>query len=125
MTGTLAVVATVLLGGLALVQLGAIAGMPWGRFLWGGQHEVLPTAFRVGSAVGVVVYVLLALVVLSRAGVVEVVPQAWQGTLAWVATGFLVISIPPNLISPSRSERFTMTPIVTVLALCFGFVALS
>lgn len=125
MTQVLAVLAVVLLAGLAVVQLGAVAGRPWGRLLWGGQHEVLPTAFRVGSAVGVVVYVLLALVVLSRADVVEVVPAGWQSALCWVATGFLLLSIPPNAVSPSPAERRTMTPLVCVLAACFVVVSMS
>lgn len=125
MSELLALVATVLLGALAVVQLGAVAGLPWGRFLWGGQHEVLPALLRLGSLVSVGVYVLLALVVLSRAGVVEVVPAGARSVLAWVATGFLVLSVPQNLVSRSRHERVVMAPLSAVLAVCFGVVALS
>ena len=48
-----AVVASVLLAGLAVFQVALIAGAPLARFAWGGQHRVLPTRLRIGSAVSV------------------------------------------------------------------------
>ena len=41
----------VLLGGLAVFQALLALGAPLGAFAWGGQHRVLPTRLRVGSAV--------------------------------------------------------------------------
>ena len=35
----------------------------------------------------------------------------------WIVFAYFVLGIPLNAISRSRPERFTMTPVVTVLAL--------
>ena len=60
-------VAVVLLGVIAIFQLGLALGAPWGKAAWGGQNPgVLPTGLRVASGLAaVVVYPLIALV---RAG---------------------------------------------------------
>jgi len=50
----------VLLGALAVFQALLALGAPLGRFAWGGQHLVLPTPLRIGSAVAIAVYFLLA-----------------------------------------------------------------
>lgn len=105
-----------LLGALAVFQALLAWGAPLGRFAWGGQHRVLPTPLRVGSAVSIVVYALLAAVVLDRADLVTTgVPDEVVNTAAWVVVGYFVIGIGMNLASRSRSERAVMSPTVTVL----------
>jgi len=120
-----AVVVCVLLAGLAVLQLLLAAGRPLGRFAWGGQHEVLPRRLRIGSAVSVVLYALIAAVVLQAAGVIEVFPEAVADVGIWVVTGYLALGVPLNAISRSRSERLVMTPVVLVLALGCLVVALG
>ena len=56
MTAIALVVALTLLAALAVLQILAVSGLPYGRFVWGGQHRVLPRGLRVGSAVSVLVY---------------------------------------------------------------------
>lgn len=118
------VVALALLSALAALQILLVFGAPLGRFAWGGQHEVLPVRFRVGSAASVVSYAAIAILLLSRAGVV-----AGDGTFVrvaiWVLFGYFTLGILMNAVSRSRPERFTMTPIVTVLALATLVVALA
>ena len=63
-----AVISVGLLALLAVLQLCVAAGLPWGRFVWGGRHEVLPAALRVGSGVSVLLYLGFAWILLSRAG---------------------------------------------------------
>jgi hypothetical protein len=120
-----AVLVCVILAGLAVFQLLLAAGRPLGRFAWGGQHEVLPTRLRVGSAISVVLYALIAAVVLQAADVIEVFPEAFADVGIWVVTGYLALGVPLNAISRSRSERLVMTPVVLVLALGCLVVALG
>ena len=120
-----AVVVCVLLAGLAVFQLLLAAGRPLGRFAWGGQHEVLPRRLRIGSAISVALYALIAAVVLQAAGVIEVFPEAVADVGIWVVTGYLALGVPLNAISRSRSERLVMTPVVLVLALGCLVVALG
>lgn len=117
-------VALVLLAALAVLQVLVALGLPLGHFVWGGQHKILPTGLRIGSAVSVVVYAAMAALLLSRAGVI-----AGDGTFVRVATwalfGYFVLGILMNAISRSEPERFTMTPVTLVLALATLTIALA
>jgi hypothetical protein len=117
-------VALVLLAALAALQLLLVFGAPLGRFAWGGQHALLPARLRVGSVISAVIYVAIALMLLSRIGVI-----GGGGTFVrvatWVIFGFFVLSILVNAISRSRLERLTMTPVATALALATLNIALA
>jgi hypothetical protein len=112
-----ALVGVALLAALAVFQGLLVAGAPLGRFAWGGQHRVLPTKLRIGSAVSIVLYALFALIILGSA------ERAVDGTGVgitdvgiWVLTAYFTVGIGMNAVSRSRPERMLMTPVVAVLA---------
>ena len=120
-----AIALIVLLGLLALFQLALALGAPLGRFAWGGAHRVLPVRLRMGSLIAIVIYAVIALLALDRAGLVDLVPEPVAVVGTWVAFAYFLIGIPLNAISRSRAERLTMTPLVAVLALLSLLVALG
>jgi hypothetical protein len=113
---TVAVLGVVLLGGLAVLQTALIAGAPLGRFAWGGQHAVLPSRLRIGSAIAIALYVVFAAVMLQRAGAVDLLPAGPTVVALWVLTGYFALGVLVNAVSRSRSERSVMTPVSAVLA---------
>lgn len=79
-----AVLATIVLVTISVVQIAAATGRPVGRFVWGGQHEVLPRRLRIGSAVSVVLYAGIAAALIARATGRE----GALGLIAWVLVGY-------------------------------------
>ena len=120
-----AVLGVLVLGCLAVFQVALVAGAPWGRFAWGGQHVVLPTGLRVGSAVSVVVYAVVALVLLGAAGVSDVLPGGLVDVAIWVLTGYFALGVLMNAVSRSRPERLVMTPVAVVLTVVCLVLALD
>lgn len=120
-----AIALTVILAVLAVFQLALALGAPLGRFAWGGQHRVLPTKLRVGSLVSILVYAVIALLALDRVDLIDVVPDPVSTVGMWIVFAYFVLGIPLNAVSRSKAERFTMTPVVAVLALLSLLVALS
>lgn len=118
-----AVVVVVVLVALCAFQVGLAAGRPWGRLAWGGQHTVLPTGLRVGSAVSILVYVLIGLVVADRADLVDVLPDGVARVGTWVVVAYLGAGVLMNLASRSRPERAVMTPVAAVL--CAGALVVA
>ena len=118
-------IVVVVLSGLAVLQVLVAAGRPLGRFVWGGRHEVLPTRFRIGSLVSVLVYAAIAVLVLDRAGMLDVLPDTVAVVGTWVVTAYFALGILANAASRSPSERAVMTPVSVVLAACSLVVALS
>lgn len=113
------------LGGLAVFQLALIVGAPLGEFAWGGADRVLPLPKRIGSAVSIVLYGVIAAIILTRAGSGELADHGPIVIAAWVVTGYFALGIILNALSKSRRERFTMTPIVALLTALSLIVALS
>lgn len=125
MTAIALVVALALLAALAVLQLLVASGLPYGRFVWGGQHRVLPRGLRVGSAVSVLVYAGSAALLLSRAGILPVGDSAAVIVLTWVMFAFFAASVALNAISRSPAERWTMTPTSLLLAAATLVIALG
>ena len=110
---------------LVMFQLALAMGAPIGRFAWGGQHRVLPTRLRLGSAVSIVLYACFAVLVLSKTGIMPIIGKgAFLDWSLWAITFYLAMGVPLNVLSRSKPERYTMTPVVVVLVICFVVISL-
>ncbi len=117
-------VMALVLAALAVLQVLVAAGRPYGRLVWGGQHETLPRTLRIGSVISVGLYAAMALVAIARAGAFGM-PGTGIVVAAWVLVGYFALGILMNGISRSRPERAVMTPVCAVLAACSLVLALS
>lgn len=124
MTVLALVAALALLAALAVLQMLVAFGLPLGHFVWGGQHRILPARLRVGSVISVVIYIGVAMLLLSRGGVIPG-DSTFVRVAVWVLFAFFVLSTIMNAISRSRPERFTMTPISIALATATLIIALE
>lgn len=116
---------TLILVVLAVFQGALVAGAPIGRFAWGGRHERLPRNLRIGSAVSIVLYGAFLVLAFDRAGVIDVLPDAFSVVAMWVLTGYFALGIIMNGVSRSKPERTVMTPVCLVLALLAWVIAAS
>ena len=111
---------------LSLLQLSLALGAPMGQFAWGGKYKVLPRNLRIGSILSLIIYLGIAICLLSKSGIYQIIQQGTLlNILVWVIFVFLVLGIFMNAISRSKRERYTMTPIVILLASCALTVALA
>ena len=117
-------VMVLVLAALAVLQVLVAAGRPYGRLVWGGQHETLPRNLRIGSVISVGLYAVFGLVAVARAGAFGM-PGSGIVIAAWVLAGYFALGILMNGISRSRLERAVMTPVCVVLAGCSLVLALS
>lgn len=118
-----ALVACLILAGLAVLQGALMLGAPAGRFAWGGQHRVLSRHLRIGCAVSIALYALFGAILLGRAGLLDLLDGPLSGIGAWVLFAYFSVGILMNAISRSQPERYTMTPVAAVLAVCALLVA--
>ena len=111
--------------GLGVFQILLVGGAPLGHFAWGGQHLILPWAFRIGSVVSVLLYIGFAVVILDAAKVISVLPKRLSTILIRVTAGYFLLGVGVNLISPSLPERVTMAPVAALLGVLTVLVATS
>lgn len=124
MTAFALTTALVLLTALAVLQVLVALGLPLGRLVWGGQHRVLPTRLRIGSAISVVLYAGMAALLLSRGSAIPG-DSNFVRVATWVLLVYFALGIIMNAISRSRPERYTMTPISIALATATLVIALE
>jgi len=119
-------VAVFTLGLLSLFQIALALGAPMGQFAWGGKHRILPHNLRIGSMLSLFIYVGIAVCLLSKSGIIHLIPQGTLlDILVWTTFAYLVLGVFMNAISRSKRERYTMTPVVILLAICTLTVALA
>jgi hypothetical protein len=116
---------TVVLAVLAVFQVALVFGAPLGRFAWGGQHRVLPARLRIGSAVAILIYALIAVIAWDRVGAIEVFPEPFSEVAMWVVFAYFTLGIVLNAISRSKPERYAMVPVSIVLAVLSFFIAMG
>jgi hypothetical protein len=127
---TVATVAAVLFGAMALFQLALAVGAPWGAFAYGGRAArddgTLVPAYRLSSAVAAVMLVLFAVVILTRGGVIGSSGDSTLVTvMSWVIVAFMAINTPMNLLGKHWIERFVFGAITVVLVVLCAIVAVA
>jgi hypothetical protein len=116
----------VVTAGVIVFQVALALGAPWGAYAMGGAFPGrFPPAMRVAALAQAVVLGVLAVVVLSSAGLTW--PSLAQAIpwLIWVAVAVAAISVVLNAISRSAGERRIWVPVGLVLALSSVTVALT
>ncbi len=112
--------------GIAAFQAALALRAPLGRAAWGGANRVIPPRLRRASAVAAVVWLLAAVLILARAGVIDVpLPPIVVTVGAWAIVVLSGLGALVNLLSSSRWERFGWAPYAATTAVLSLVVALS
>ena len=116
----------VLLFAVAVMEIFLIIGLPLGEFTMGGRHKVLPPMYRVFAATSVVLQLFGAAMILQGGGLMNM----WFAgnvvkIICFVFAGFFAVNTLMNLASPSKKEKYVMTPLAAIEACCFAITAFS
>jgi hypothetical protein len=121
-----AVVFAVVAGGVVAFQLALALGAPWGAYAMGGAFPGrFPPPLRIAAVVQAVVIGLLAVVVLSDAGLVVPDLAARLAWLVWVPVVVSALAVVLNSISRSAGERRIWVPVAMLLFVSSLLVALN
>lgn len=95
------------------------AGLPWGRFTQGGQHDgQLPIKGRMIAVASTIIIALFIIVALTRSGRILHEYSSVSHTAMWVVTVYMALGVVLNAISRCKAERNLWTPVVLILLLC-------
>lgn len=115
---------TVISAGVVAFQIALAAGAPWGSAAMGGAFPgQYPPAMRVAAVFQAALIVLIAGVVLSRAGVALPRWSRASRWLVWIVVAFLAVGLVLNLATPSAVERVIWAPVTFLLLTCSLMVA--
>lgn len=114
----------VLLLAVAVMEILLIFGLPLGEFTMGGRYKVLPPMYRMFAASSVILQLFGAAMILQGGGHMNM----WFAgkvikIICFVFAGFFAVNTVMNIISPSKKEKYVMTPLAAVEACCFAVTA--
>jgi phosphoglycerol transferase MdoB-like AlkP superfamily enzyme len=97
---------TVLTGIVIIFQACLAVGMPWGAASMGGKYPgKYPPKMRIVALVNIVVLMFLAIIVLSKAGLLFPQLLPFSKIAIWFVVVFLLLGSVMNSITPSKIER--------------------
>lgn len=121
-----AIVYAVATAGVVAFQVAMALGAPWGAYAMGGALPGrFPPPMRVAALVQGAILTFLAVVALSRAGVVWPSLATSLPWLIWIAVAVAALSVVLNLMSRSAGERRIWVPVGLVLLASGVTVALT
>ena len=124
-TTVAALVFAVVASGVVAFQFALALGAPWGAYAMGGAFpDRFPPPLRAAAVVQGVVIALLAVVVLSAAGLAWPDIAAAFPWLVWVPVAVSAVAVVLNGISRSAGERRIWVPVTAVMLVSSLIVAL-
>ena len=125
MINIFAVTGAALLFIAAVFEVLLIIGLPLGEFTMGGQYKVLPPFMRAGAVFSLATQIFAGLILLQAAGLMNMwFSSGVTKIICFVFAGFFVLNTGMNLISKSKKEKYVMTPLALIEAVCFLMTAL-
>ena len=122
----ISIIGAVLLLIVAVMEVLLICGLPLGEFTMGGRYKVLPPVMRVAAASSILLQLFGAAMILQGGGIMSM----WFSSniikiICFVFAGFFAVNTVMNIISPSKKEKYFMSALAAVEAVCFAITALS
>lgn len=103
-----------------------ICGLPLGELTMGGQYKVFPPKLRIVLVTQLILQVFFVLIILQMG---ELIPLWFSHNvtkvIGIVMAVYLSLNTVMNLISKSKKEKYIMTPLSFVSAICFWITALQ
>lgn len=126
LTALAAITYTIATAGVITFQVAMALGAPWGAYAMGGASPGrFPPAMRVAALVQAAVLSMLAVAVLSHAGLALPSLAEAYPWLIWVAVAVSALSVLLNAITRSAGERRIWLPVALVLLVSSVTVALT
>ena len=97
-----------------------IYGLPLGELTMGGQHKIFPKKLRMVLITQLVLQVFFVIIILQMGGVIPL----WFSVrvtkiIGVVMAVYLSLNTLMNFVSKSKKEKYIMTPLSFITAICF------
>lgn len=103
-----------------------ICGLPLGELTMGGQYKVYPDKLRIVLVIQLLLQAFFVITIL-QAG--EIMPFWFSENvtkiICIIMAVYLSLNTVMNLISKSKKEKYVMTPLSLMTAICFWITALN
>lgn len=115
-----AIIGAILFSIVLIMTVLLICGLPLGEFTMGGQQKVLSKKLRIVAATMLPIQVFAIIIILQMGGLIPL----WFSYIATkiiciIYSIYLSVNTFMNLFSGSKKEKYIMTPLSLLTAICF------
>lgn len=119
-------VGTCLLVIVIILSVLLICGLPLGELTMGGRYKVWPKELRVVAVGQLLGQIFAAYILLSSGDIIPLLfTRKTTQIICFVFSVFFMINTFMNFISGSKKEKYIMTPMSAIEAICFGMAGLN
>lgn len=102
-----------------------ICGLPLGELTMGGRYKIFPKKLRIILVVQLILQMFFVIIILQTGGFIPL----WFSynitkVICIVMALYLSLNTFMNLVSKSKKEKYVMTPLSVISAVCFWITAL-
>ena len=102
-----------------------ICGLPLGELTMGGQYKVFPKKLRIILVTQLILQIFFVVIILQMGGFISL----WFSSkvtkiICIVMAIYLSLNTFMNCVSKSKKEKYVMTPLSAISAICFWITAL-
>ncbi len=102
-----------------------ICGLPLGELTMGGQYKVFPKKLRFIMVAQLILQVFFVIIILQMGGFLPLwFSDNTTKIIGIVMAVFLSLNTVMNFISKSKKEKYVMTPLSAISAVCFWITVL-
>lgn len=102
-----------------------ICGLPLGELTMGGQYKVFPKKLRGVLVTQLILQIFFVIIILQMGGFIPLwFSRSVTKIICIVMAVYLSINTLMNFISKSKKEKYIMTPLSLISAVCFWITAL-
>lgn len=102
-----------------------ICGLPLGELTMGGQYKVFPKKLRIVLVAQLFMQIFFVIIILQMGGFIPLwFSENVTKIICIVMAVYLSLNVVMNFISKSKKEKYIMTPLSVMTAICFWITAL-
>lgn len=118
------IIGAVMFSIITIMTIMLVCGLPLGEFTMGGQPKVLPKNLRIIAAGSIILQLFAIVIVLQAGGHMDM----WFSgkvtrIICYIYCAYLIINTFMNSVSRSKKEKYVMTPMSSISAICFAITA--
>lgn len=103
-----------------------IIGLPLGELTMGGQYKVFPKKLRIVLFTQLFLQIFFVIIILQMGGIIPLwFSYNMTRVISICMSIYLSLNALMNLVSKSKKERYIMTPLSLIAAICFWITTLK
>ena len=120
----IAIVGAILFSFVILLSILLICGLPLGELTMGGRFKTFPKKLRVVLVVQLILQIFFVIIILQAGGLIPLwFSDKVTRTVCIVMAAYLSLNAVMNFVSKSKKEKYIMTPLSLLSAICFWITA--